>query len=337
MRRVERERARLQLVDGRAVVGARVALAVAMLLEARPLAVTGGRRDHDDALAQPERGLDRIGQPGRIRRRLAGRFRPTHDEAVHHDLDRVALVLVEAPDLRQVHLLAIHPDADEALLARGLEDAVALGLAILDERPQHQEPAPLGQRVDLVDHLLDGLALDLAPADGAVRVPDPGEQEPQVVVDLGHGADGRARVPAGALLVDGDRRREAVDLVDVRLLHLAQELARVRREALDVPALALGVDGVEGEAALARPGEAGDHHQPVPRDADRDVLQVVLAGTANDELVGRHCRCSVPGSGVTARAFYSAASASAASAIECVVATLSGAGCGARSGGGRSA
>jgi hypothetical protein len=27
-----------------------------------------------------------------------------------------------------------------------------------------------------------------------------------------------------ALLVDGDRRREAVDLVDVGLLHLAQEL-----------------------------------------------------------------------------------------------------------------
>ena len=137
-------------------------------------------------------------------------------------------------------------------------------------------------------------------------MPDPGKQEPQVIVDLGHGADRRPWVPAGALLVDGDRRREAVDLVDVRLLHLAQELARVRREALDVPALALRIDRVEGEAALSRPGEARDDDQPVPRDGDRDVLQVVLAGTANDELIGRHCPCSVPGSINTARLFYAA-------------------------------
>jgi len=44
-----------------------------------------------------------------------------------------------------------------------------------------------------------------------------------------------------------DRRREALDDVDVGLLHLAQELAGVRGERLHVAALALGVDGVEGE------------------------------------------------------------------------------------------
>src|SRR5664280_344793 len=170
-------------------------------------------------------------------------------------------------------------------------------------------PAPLGQRVDLIDHLLDGLALDLAAAVGAVWVPDPREEQPQVIVDLGHRADRRARVPAGALLIDGDRRREAVDLVDVWLLHLAQELAGIRRQALDIAALALGIDRVEGKAALAGPGEAGDDDQAIPRDADRDVLQVVLAGTANNELIGRHCRSSVPGSATTAQAFYSGGSA----------------------------
>jgi hypothetical protein len=50
-----------------------------------------------------------------------------------------------------------------------------------------------------------------------------------------------------ALLVDGDRGREALDEVDVGLVHLPQELAGVGGERLDVAALPLGVDGVEGE------------------------------------------------------------------------------------------
>ena len=80
--------------------------------------------------------------------------------------------------------------------------------------------------------------------------------------------------------------REPLDLVDVRLLHLAEELAGVGRERLDVAALALGVDGVEGQGGLAGAGQAGDDDQLVARDLDVDVLQVVLAGAANDDGVG---------------------------------------------------
>ena len=105
-----------------------------------------------------------------------------------------------------------------------------------------------------------------------------------------------------ALLVDGDGRRQPVDLVDVRLLHLAQELAGVGGEALDVPALALGVDGVEGEAALAAAGQAGDDHQPVPREGDVDVLEVVLARAAHDDLILGHGR-SVPEAAPNEQAF----------------------------------
>ena len=36
-------------------------------------------------------------------------------------------------------------------------------------------------------------------------------------------------------------------MVDVRLLHHLQELARVGRQAFHISALAFGVDGVEGE------------------------------------------------------------------------------------------
>ena len=96
-------------------------------------------------------------------------------------------------------------------------------------------------------------------------------------MDFGHRADGRARVLRGRLLLDGDRRRQAVDLVDVRLLHHLQELARVSRQRLDVAALALGVDRVEGERRFARARQAGEDHQLVARNRQVDVLEIVLA------------------------------------------------------------
>ena len=92
-----------------------------------------------------------------------------------------------------------------------------------------------------------------------------------------------------ALLVDRDRRRESVDVVDVRLLHLPQELAGIGGERFDVAALALGVDRVEGQRLLAGAGQPGDDDELVARDLDVDVLEVVLPGPAHaDPVVKSH-------------------------------------------------
>src|SRR5581483_612859 len=115
-------------------------------------------------------------------------------------------------------------------------------------------------------------------------------QEAQVVVDLGGRRVSQKKIARRRLLVDRDRRREPVDVVDVGLLHHLQELARVGGERLDVAPLALGVDRVEGEARLAGPREAGDADEAIPRQPDGDVLQVVLAGPVDDGLVGSHAR-----------------------------------------------
>ena len=146
---------------------------------------------------------------------------------------------------------------------------------------QHVDAGALGQRQHAVDHLRHGLALDRQAGGGRVGHADARPQQPHVVVDLGDGADRRARVLRGGLLLDRDGGRQAVDLVDVRLLHHLQELPGVGRQRLDVAALALGVDGVEGERGFARAGQAGEHHQLVARDLDVDVLEVVLARAAD--------------------------------------------------------
>ena len=182
--------------------------------------------------------------------------------------------------------LAVDLHAREALLAQVLEMLAELALAPADDRGEDHEPGALGQLDHLVDDLLGRLRRDRPAAVVAVGLADPRPQQAQVVVDLGDRADRRARVARGGLLVDRDRRREALDRVDVRLVHLAEELPRVGRQRLDVAALALGVDRVEGERRLPGPGQAGDHGQRPARDRDGDVLEVVLAGAGDDQLVG---------------------------------------------------
>jgi hypothetical protein len=87
-------------------------------------------------------------------------------------------------------------------------------------------------------------------------------------------------------LLDRDGGGEAVDLVDVRLLHHLQELAGVGGKRFHVAALALGIDGVEGERGFARAREPGEHHQLVARDLEIDVLEIVLAGATDRDHAG---------------------------------------------------
>src|SRR4029079_7798125 len=60
---------------------------------------------------------------------------------------------------------------------------------------------------------------------------------------------------------------------------------RIGGKRLDVAALALGVERVEGERALAGPRQAGNHDEPIARQLDRNMLQVVRARAANADGV----------------------------------------------------
>ena len=259
-------------------------------LERAPLAPVARALDRSGALPAPptisistspsarrDRGLDRVGQ--------ALAHVVAHHQAVDDDRDVVLVLLVEHDRLLEHAQAVVDLHAREAVGPQLLEQLAVLALAAAHDRGHHHEPCALAELHHLVDDLLGRLAHDRPAADGAVRVADARVQQAQVVVDLGDRADGRARVARGGLLVDRDRRREPLDGVDVGLVHLPEELARVRRQRLDVAALALGVDRVEGEARLARARQARDHDERVARQGERDVLEVVLAGAGDDDLI----------------------------------------------------
>ena len=187
--------------------------------------------------------------PSAMRARSAG----AHDEAVDDEVDDVLLLLVErGHGVERVR--ARRRRARARSRARGARRrAPELALAVHDERRQDRRAScPRAARGSRASRPAAPCAATFLPQVGQCCSPTLGVEDAQVVVDLGDGADGRARVGRGALLLDGDGRREAAQVVDLGALELAEELARVGAQRLDVAALALGVERVEREARLAR-------------------------------------------------------------------------------------
>ncbi|MNV51125.1 hypothetical protein D3C71_1431640 [compost metagenome] len=183
---------------------------------------------------------------------------------------------------------AVHPHAHEALRAQLVEHLGVLALALADDRGQQHVALLRVQGEHVVDHLADRLRFQRVAVVGAARAAHAGVQQAQVVVDLGDRAHGGARVVRGRLLLDRDGRGQALDVVQVRLLHHAQELPGIGRQRLHVTALAFGVDGVEGQRRLARAGQAGDDNQLVAGQVEIDVLEIVRPRAADADEIHRH-------------------------------------------------
>ena len=237
VRRVEREVARRELLERQPAVHAREVLGEHERLGRLALVVFGNDLDLGDAFGELQRGLERVGEPPLDPR-------PAH-QPVDDDLDGVLLVALELELGGQVDDLTVDPGPGVTLAGELVEERVVLPLRPAHDRRQHLEPRAVGQLQHPVDDLLRRLAGDELPAVRAVRDTDPGVEQAEVVVDLGDRADRGPRVAGGRFLVDRDGRRQALDEVDVGLVHLAEELPGVRRQRLHVAALAFGVDGVE--------------------------------------------------------------------------------------------
>ncbi len=269
---VEREQPRLEL-------GQRVVADRARELRRVQVLAVGVHLDGDrTTVAVAERDLERLGEP---LLELRADLEPVDD-----DLDRVLAGLRELRHRVDLVHLAVDAQPHEALRAQLGDEVQVLALPVDDDRREDHQLRVLGHRQRRIDHLRDRhrgeLLLRMV---RAVRVAHAREQQAQVVVDLGHRPHGRARVVRRRLLLDRDRRRQALDQVDVRLFHQLQELARIRRQRLDIAALAFRIERVERERALARSRQPRDHDQPQSRQVEVQVLQVVRARTADADQI----------------------------------------------------
>ena len=115
-------------------------------------------------------------------------------QSVYDDIDRVLLVFFEFRRIVNLAYQTINTGADEAAGAELFEHVDVFTLAFPNDRSQHHNPDALRQGHDLIDHLADGLRLELDAVFRTVWLAHAREQQTQVIVDFSDGADSRTRV-----------------------------------------------------------------------------------------------------------------------------------------------
>ena len=163
-----------------------------------------------------------------IRQTLPDAF--THCQTVDDYRKAVLLIFLQTDILIQRAHLAVDKHTHIACTPHIVEHTHMLTLAPAHQRCHHHKTASLRQLQHLVDYLLHALLLDELAAFRAVRFTCACEQKTQVIVYFRDRTYGRTRIAACCLLVDGNCRAQAFDVVHIRLVHLSQELAGVGRK-----------------------------------------------------------------------------------------------------------
>src|SRR5436190_24147973 len=188
----------------------------------------------------------------------------------------------------ELHNLAIDPDPDEPFPFHLLDYVAKFAFLVLQKRREQNDPG-LGRKPEnLIDDLLGRLPMDWLARRWIVGLSDSRKEDPEIVENLSGGRDGGTGIGSRASLLNRNRRGAPFDEIDVRFLHLIQELPGVGGEALDVAALALGIKGIEGKRGLSGAAEAGNDDQLFPRNLHLEILEIVLARTADLDSLRRH-------------------------------------------------
>ena len=103
-------------------------------------------------------------------------------------------------------------------------------LAVHHHRGQQCELGAFRHRGDGIDHLRNRLRFERQIVCRAIRCAGAREQEPQVIVNFGDGADRGTRIVRSRFLLDRNRRRQALDQIDIGFFHQLQELPSIGGE-----------------------------------------------------------------------------------------------------------
>ena len=120
----------------------------------------------------------------------------------------------------QPNEVAVHTCSRIAVRTQRPEDFFMLALTPADHRGKDLKASPALVLQQNIDDLLRTLCLNFLVTHRAVLRTRTGEEQTQVVVDLGNHTDGRTRIAIRGLLINGDGWRQAFDKIDIGLVHL---------------------------------------------------------------------------------------------------------------------
>ncbi len=152
-------------------------------------------------------------------------------------------------DLESVAAFAM--DAGVTLCGKMLFDLLWAELFRYSDLEGQQRAAPRQLIEELGGDGFRRILSHFTTAAAAIKPGAPREEQFEVIGQLRHGPHGGAGGPHRIGLVDGNRRRDAVDAVDLGLVHAVKKLPCIGGEGLHITSLAFGVNGVEGQRRFA--------------------------------------------------------------------------------------
>jgi len=186
----------------------------------------------------------------------------------------------------EVYQVAVGDHADETLFGqRGGQSRAVFVIRHAGREGNHVASA-LGERPQHFGRALGRIAADFVPTLRADHAADLGVQQTQVIGRLGDRAHGRPTGAAGVPARHGDGRGDTVDPLRLRLFQPPEKLPGIGGEAFDVPALPLGVERVQRQAALAASAQPAQHDQVLVRDVQVDRLEVMYLDPPQDNVPG---------------------------------------------------
>jgi hypothetical protein len=238
-----------------------------------PLLLAGDIQQNDPG-AQLQGGAQAVGE--------AGGDPGVYGQPVHYHFNGMLFGFGQGNGFIQILDFAVDASADVTVFFYLLQPLLVFTLPAPYHRGQNLDFGIRRQGQDFVGDLLDGLAGHGAAALVAERVANPGKEKPEIIINFGDRAHRGTGIAVAGLLLYGNRRGQAFNIVHIGLFHQSQELAGVGGKGFHIPALAFGVDGVKGQTALTGTGKAGHHHQFMAGDGQVYVPEVVLPGPFND-------------------------------------------------------
>ena len=171
----------------------------------------------------------------------------------------MVLITVNLHALNYLQHLSVNSYMHVSLAAHALEELAIMSFSTTYYRSQNVNLMSGVVVGNHVENTLFGIAHHLLAGSKAIGTSGTGKEQSQVVVNLGGGSYRRTGILVGGFLLDTDYGRKTGNLINIRALHSAKEVAGISRESLDISALTLGKDCVESQRRFAAATQSRYH------------------------------------------------------------------------------
>src|SRR6516225_8977030 len=165
---------------------------------------------------------------------------PPPIDGTHHHINGVFFETLEFPKLRDRNELSVNVKSVESLALCPARHVRVKTFARFHQRREHLKGTAFRSHFDLFHNGSLALFFHRQIAVGTKLRSGFCEQEPQKMVSLRNGADRRFTSTTSYTLLDRDSWGQSAHQINIWFFQLLHELPRIRRHAVEKPALSLG-------------------------------------------------------------------------------------------------